>query len=800
MSEFEEEINLKKITRTNYLKGKNKNIEMHNILISPIKRRYNSSKSPHKPKPPINLAKSQFDINNLILKNSRQNQNYSNSLKEKQILNLYQNPIIDSNNILNENSKNKVILPIEKRLKKKTTSDLFDRNPNFLVKRRNFSANNLNKQINENKINEKIDEIKNEKVKNELNNEPDFSINLYTHESINKRNKRENELILQHKKYFNSFDKKEPNLLRYSYGEEEKKLSPSKINLIPRDKSSINVIPKIKLKPLTIKKKSFHLLPESSSNINSKLILPTLKKTVNFSSNIKFNKNYTNIDNENKDVDTSNNLNTSINTSSNINSNISKEITDKSSIKDNNFIIKRNITKISSDDNYDNKSINNEKDKSDKKTFKEFKSKNSNVNNSDENSDNQKKTNYNENQDKHNKKQEEKPFQKIQEGSSMNYEKLHKVKTHQSLKSPKIRMSNNKSIKIKSPIRSPKPRRRVESNLNNCIDLLMPKQREQSDKLINTYSKNVFENASKISFAKTFIKSHISITQAGREEDGLTKINQDSYLELTNINNNPNFNIFGVFDGHGSKGHLVSQFIVNYLKNYFTSENSPFINLSYDEIYNTIKKDDYNFIKKLLLNSEEKLLQQKDIDSNFSGTTCNLIIHINNKIICSNIGDSRSIMVKSHKTIIQLSYDQKPDDEEERKRIEENNGEIHKLYDEIEGEIGPLRIWKKGEKYPGITISRSIGDKFATKLGVICLPDIKEFDIDIGCKFIVCGSDGIWEVLSHEKVAHYVNKFYKKLNVEDAAWKLVKKSKEMWEKEDTIIDDITVIVIFLNEE
>ena len=119
MSEIEEEINLKKITRTNYLKGKNKNIEMHNILISPIKRRYNSSKSPHKPRPPINLAKSQFDINNLILKNSRQNQNYSNSLKEKQILNLYQNPIIDSNNILNEISKSKVILPVEKRLKKK---------------------------------------------------------------------------------------------------------------------------------------------------------------------------------------------------------------------------------------------------------------------------------------------------------------------------------------------------------------------------------------------------------------------------------------------------------------------------------------------------------------------------------------------------------------------------------------------------------------------------------------------------------------------------------------------------------
>ena len=69
--------------------------------------------------------------------------------------------------------------------------------------------------------------------------------------------------------------------------------------------------------------------------------------------------------------------------------------------------------------------------------------------------------------------------------------------------------------------------------------------------------------------------------------------NKRSYLELTNLNNIPNFNIF---DGHDSKGHLVSQFIVNYLNNYFTSEKSRFIDLSYEEIYNIIKNN-YKFIK-----------------------------------------------------------------------------------------------------------------------------------------------------------------------------------------------------------
>ncbi len=153
-------------------------------------------------------------------------------------------------------------------------------------------------------------------------------------------------------------------------------------------------------------------------------------------------------------------------------------------------------------------------------------------------------------------------------------------------------------------------------------------------------------------------------------------------------------------------------------------------------------------------------------------------------------------MVKDKKTIIQLSFDQKPEDENERKRIEENNGEIHKLIDEEEGEIGPMRVFMKGQKFPGIAMSRSIGDKVASQLGVISLPDIREFDIDDTCKFIVIASDGIWEFLSKEKVTHYVNKFYKKNNIYDAALKLVKKSTSFWEKEDTVIDDITVIVIF----
>ena len=73
----------------------------------------------------------------------------------------------------------------------------------------------------------------------------------------------------------------------------------------------------------------------------------------------------------------------------------------------------------------------------------------------------------------------------------------------------------------------------------------------------------------------------------------------------------------------------------------------------------------------------------------------------------SGIDDSRAIMVKGDKAI-PLSIDQKPDDPEESKRIKENGGEISQ-YEEDGEKSGPFRVWQKGEVYPGIAMSRSIG-------------------------------------------------------------------------------------------
>ena len=284
-------------------------------------------------------------------------------------------------------------------------------------------------------------------------------------------------------------------------------------------------------------------------------------------------------------------------------------------------------------------------------------------------------------------------------------------------------------------------------------------------------------------------------SQAGKGEDGFTKVNQDSFLVLQNEYNLKDFNIFCVMDGHGVNGHLVSRFTTKYFSSFFKKNKKMNSSCSSeDQIFNRLKKNDYEILKRVFRHAERDLEKNGEIDANFSGTTCVMVFQVGERIICANVGDSRAIMVKGDK-VIPLSFDQKPDDPEESKRIKENGGEISQ-YEEDGEKSGPYRVWQKGEVYPGIAMSRSIGDFIASKLGVIPEPKFLEEKIDKDTKFIVVASDGIWEFLDNDTVKNMVMPFYEKNDPNGACKELIKKSTEFWNQEDVVVDDITVVVVF----
>ena len=274
-----------------------------------------------------------------------------------------------------------------------------------------------------------------------------------------------------------------------------------------------------------------------------------------------------------------------------------------------------------------------------------------------------------------------------------------------------------------------------------------------------------------------------SCTKAGCSGPGIVKTNQDAYFIKEDFLNN---NIFlGVCDGHGLKGEMISNYVTKKLPTYTTDINN-------ESISNSFKK----------INSE--IYSNKNMESDMAGTTVVSLIITADKIICPNLGDSRAVLFKYENNLYfckNLSRDHKPSEPEENRRIINNNGRIKKIYDEdLKKYVGPDRVWLKNKEEPGLAMTRSIGDKIAHSIGVSDEPEIKSFEYDGTEKFAIVASDGIWEYMSGEDCLKVIKPFYEdNKDVEEASYSLVKEAFRKWKRKESVIDDISVILIFFEE-
>ena len=302
-------------------------------------------------------------------------------------------------------------------------------------------------------------------------------------------------------------------------------------------------------------------------------------------------------------------------------------------------------------------------------------------------------------------------------------------------------------------------------------------------------------------------------SKTGTEEDGKIKENnQDSIIVIEKVCDIENYNIIAVMDGHGTNGHLVSNFVKNKINEYFNNKKlyksklfkknqnispSEKLELQQKIIYEKLTYNNYELIKNFYQKVSDELYESV-FDIHFSGTTCTIIFKLQNKIICSNVGDSRAILYKKN-NFISLSNDHKPNLPKEKKRILDMGGEVYSTYIEEDKNNFPdvFRVWKKGCDYPGIAISRSLGDKVAELIGVTYEPEILEFSLDDCCEFIVCASDGIWEYLSNEEVGEIVRKYLETKNGNMACFELIEKATKLFKEYEERVDDISICVYFL---
>ena len=359
----------------------------------------------------------------------------------------------------------------------------------------------------------------------------------------------------------------------------------------------------------------------------------------------------------------------------------------------------------------------------------------------------------------------------------------------------KLSNSNKKNInKINSYMSKNEINSNSNSNCNNHNNsinnkllnyLIKPSMQESNPKNIifspNTPHTNENTITSKEVISKRIMKID-SCTIAGYSSPGVQKINQDNFFIKKEFLGEQEQFLLGVCDGHGTYGHLVSEYITKTLPNFLRDNSDEAIISGFITTNNT-------------------LINNSKIDCSLSGSTCTTLIINLDKIICANLGDSRAVLARYEKGIysaVDLSNDHKPSDPNEMKRILIKGGRIKPFYDEeLKKFLGPERVWLKNSDIPGLAMTRSIGDHLAHSVGVISEPEIKRYEFNGNEKFIVLASDGIWEYIDSDECVNIVKDYYENdMDAIGALNSLVKEAFNRWKSMEESIDDITAIVIF----
>lgn len=104
--------------------------------------------------------------------------------------------------------------------------------------------------------------------------------------------------------------------------------------------------------------------------------------------------------------------------------------------------------------------------------------------------------------------------------------------------------------------------------------------------------------------------------------------------------------------------------------------------------------------------------------------------------------------------------------------------------------LGPMRVWKKGAKLPGLMMTRSFGDDLGHQCGIISDPgrenliifclEFTELRWDESVVGLIVGSDGLFEMMENESILANLESYPEIGQCEDALTLLVKRAIIKW--------------------
>ncbi|XP_057316271.1 protein phosphatase 1A-like [Hydractinia symbiolongicarpus] len=130
-----------------------------------------------------------------------------------------------------------------------------------------------------------------------------------------------------------------------------------------------------------------------------------------------------------------------------------------------------------------------------------------------------------------------------------------------------------------------------------------------------------------------------------------------------------------------------------------------------------------------------------------SGTTAVASFVTPNKIIFANCGDSRALLC-SNKEVKFATYDHKPYNEEERKRIENAGGSV--MIQRVNGSLAVSRAL-------GDYDYKNVSGLSPTEQLVSAEPDLTVIERSEKDEFLILACDGVWDVMSNEEVVTYIH-------------------------------------------